>query len=715
MRNFFTTAFVILALLVGTAGAAPAVHAAIGSACSEENDSACDPATSYCELIQNSPQLNTCVPNSQKAADAAKAQANLTATVGGTQTAADIAATKTPTDPNLGKDAGSQYSSVMIWIMSLFAWLVGVAAITLDNAVYYTVVTMGDYVSKLSAIGVAWRILRDLANILLIFGFIGSGIAIILNVDQYGFGTKLLPKLLIAAVLINFSLFVSEAMIDGTNLVATQFYTQINGGKPSGAKNFDKVSVQNDGISNKIMSQVGLQTIYGNGAVKTEIFQAGNTWVIGFMAILLFIVTAFVMFSLAFILIARFVALIFLILVSPVAFMGWAVPWLEYRMSQWWKHFTEQIITAPVLLLLLYVALAVITDAHFLTGFCIPAAGSTNLNCTPDWTGFANGNFTGFASMMLSFLVAMGLLMIVVIKAKSMSAVGADLATKGAGKLTFGATAWAGRATVGTAIGRGLLGNRLIKRGAVSDNRFIKYGSRALSFTGKRLQNRTFDVRNMPGAQSGLGSLGINAGAPSQLTAKQLQEKQYGLKPTKEWFRESSKEHEKAAADLKRKDILATGAPGALQSELKKMSDDELAELKGIRQGQDRLIQALRPTAYDSLMKNKNLLDSEKSQIKTKWEAQFATHATSAAALGRMTEDERVALGGKILEKREVYENLTADDFDNIRSAKLQPGEKTTIATYVRGVIAAGVPPALAADLAAAAVNPKFKAYYSIP
>jgi len=421
MRRSLIIFLVVLALGIGAAGAAPAAHAAIGDACSPDSDTVCDSATSYCSY-----STNTCVPNSQMADDAAKTNA---------------AATDGSNNPTAYKSdsTDSAYDGIMIKIMQLFAWLVGIAALTLNYAMYYTVVKMGTFVNNLSAVGVAWRILRDLANIMLIFGFLGSGIAIILNVDKYGFGTKLLPKLLIAAVLINFSLFVSEVMIDGTNLVATEVYTQINGGTipiPSA------LTTANEGISNKIMNQLGLQTIYGNGTVNTEIFKGGNPWIIGFMGVLLFITTAFVMFSLAFILIARFVVLIFLILVSPVAFAGWAVPWLEFRMNRWWDNFTKQIITAPVLMLLLYVALAIITDAQFLTGF----------GGKPDWTGYitgSSGGITGFASMILSFLVAMGLLLVVVIKAKSMSAAGAKLATQSAGKLTFGLSARMGRTAVG--------------------------------------------------------------------------------------------------------------------------------------------------------------------------------------------------------------------------------------------------------------------------
>ena len=216
-------------------------------------------------------------------------------------------------------------------------------------------------------------------------------------------------------------------MIDTGNLFATQFYTQINGGNPAGAKNFDaNVSVSNEGISNKIMNQLGLQTIYGDTSVNKDIFKGGNPWFIGFMGIILFMTAAFVFFSLAFILIARFVILLFLIILSPIGFAGLAVPQLASTAKSWWDTLFEQTITAPVLLLMLYVALAIITDVKFLTGF-----GSK-----PNWTGFATGNLDGFASMMISFIVAMGLLLAVIIFSKKLSAFGAGHATALAGKLT---------------------------------------------------------------------------------------------------------------------------------------------------------------------------------------------------------------------------------------------------------------------------------------
>ena len=219
------------------------------------------------------------------------------------------------------------------------------------------------------------------------------------------------------------------------------------------------------------------------------------------MGILLFIVAAFVMFSLAFILIARFVALIFLIILAPIGFAGLAVPQLSVTANKWWSTLFEQTITAPVLLLLLYIALLVITDANFLF------SGSS----APDYLGFvqnANGGFNlqGFASILVSFLVAMGLLAAVSIFSKKLSAFGGGWAMSTAGKLTFGLTAAGMRTTGGWVSQRASQGWR--KMGLSR----VPILGRTVSSVLDRGAKASFDVRGAT-IGGGLKGVGIEAGA----------------------------------------------------------------------------------------------------------------------------------------------------------------------------------------------------------
>jgi len=413
-----------------------------------------------------------------------------------------------------GSDGYSGISGwVMTQVMSLAAWLLGLAAITLDSTVYYTVVHMGAVVggvNGLSAIGVAWRVLRDIGNILLIFGFVALGITTILQVDWYGSGMKMLPKLLLAAIFINFSLFVSQAAIDAGNIFATQFYTQINGGTqasptPVGLSTLD--AIQQEGISNKIMGQLGLQTMYGDVLTNPDILKGQNIWLVGAFGTILFLVAAFVFFSLAFVLVARFVILVLLIIVAPIGFAGLAVPKLTGLADRWWKMLFEQVITAPVLLLMLYVALAVITDAQFLRGF-----GGTDTNqSSAGWLGFignsdGNVSLASTAGMMLSFLVAMGLLLAVTMMSKQLSAFGAGTATKWGGKLSFGAAGFVGRRTIGRTSGvlaRKVRSSRVLGRSFVG-----QYAANAFDYGAKS----SFDIRGS-GVLGKLPGGGIDAGA----------------------------------------------------------------------------------------------------------------------------------------------------------------------------------------------------------
>ncbi len=507
-----------------------------------------------------------------------------------------------PTDP--GKNAG--FGAIMTWIMGLFAWLLGIAILLLDNVVFYTVVTMGTYVNHLSAVGIAWRVLRDVGNIVLIFGFLAIGISTILNTNRLGYGTHMLPMLLVAAVFLNFSLFISEAIIDTGNLFATEFYTQINGGSPPTAPNFTSANISNEGISNKIMSQLGFQSIYGSPLNHPADLSGSNSWIIGFMGIILFMVAAFVMFSLAFVLITRFVILILLIIVAPIGFAGLAVPKLTGMAKQWWGMLFEQTITAPVLLLLLYIALKVITDASFLTGFS-PPGSSSGANA---WTGYINNaNLTGFGSVMLSFIVAMGLLLAVVISAKKMSASGAGWATKTAGAATFGVAAWGANRTVGR-------GAYYLRRRALQSQTFNRIDAATGRVTSRALGSAataSYDVRsskafkNLPfgGIAAGEAAKGGFAGARKRSIEEQEKAAKAIEEAHKEALRPNTKEQERIDIANKAHEA-AVGAHNEVKTAHEKVVQEEKDTRERVKQDK---AEVERLTKVDSDNRNKGVFD----------------------------------------------------------------------------------------------------------
>lgn len=651
MRRLFATTFFSLALFAGVSWSfAPVAHAIT---CPE----------GQVEGVED--LAGKCFP---KAASSKS--------VGGTANYGTTPAAQTPVTPKQSSD--DAFNDIMSKIMSLFAWLVGVAAVLLDNVVFYTVVKMGEYVKNLAAIGVAWRILRDVGNIMLIFGFLAIGITTIIDKgDWYGGGKKMLPMLFIGAIFLNFSLFITEAVIDTGNLFATQFYTQINGGNPAGVKGFDPGSlrVANEGISNKIMSQLGLANIYGQARNKTIVFEGANIFFIGFMGILLFIITSFVLFTLAFILLARFIFLIFLIILAPVGFAGLAVPQLSALARKWWDALFKQTLTAPVLLLLLYVALAVITDERFLIG----GRG--------DWLGFVNGsNLPGFAGMLLSFLVAMGLLMFVVIAAKELSAFGADWASKTASKLSGASIAaaapgWVGRNTIGFA-------GRTAAKG-LGSTRFGRsfVGQKVVDTLDKKVAGASFDFRNTGVGKAVAGTgLDIGAGQKGGYTADlksrtesyeraagrikgrdQTEGEKESLAKTEKKQKETEAEHvtAKSAHEAADKEVAVRKAEVARLEEEEKKGGKYWAESNPVKAQQLQ-------TARQALTTGQTTLADTENKLKASKEAKESAEKEHKANLTKITEATSAAAAKKAYgEELEKF----SDSFSITRNLKALIGD----------------------------------------
>lgn len=398
--------------------------------------------------------------------------------------AGSVTGTNNSTLGGIGTALNGVFGWVFAKIASLFAWLLGAAAVILDIAVFYTIVHMGDFFHGVTAISVVWGVLRNIGNIALIFGFVLTGIAIIIDSDIYGSRTKMIPMLLVAAVFINFSLFFGEVIVDAGNLIATEVFVQINGGQlPTvgsmfgGANSSFFTAVSQEGISNRIMSVLGLQTIYNPGQnASIDSSKLSDSALTSFMAMILFLIAAFVFFSLAFIVVARFVALVFILILAPLGFAGLIVPGLKKIAGQWWDALIKQTVTAPVLILLLYIALAVITDAKFLLyGGGIGGANGANTSANA-WQSFLNSSGNGsidlqtFGGILLVFVIAMGLLLAVVITSKNLAAFGGAWATRMGGRLSGLTIAAAtpgiiGRNTIGLA---SLTGSRAWRKSSLS-------------------------------------------------------------------------------------------------------------------------------------------------------------------------------------------------------------------------------------------------------
>ncbi|MBI3631487.1 MAG: hypothetical protein HY219_01300, partial [Candidatus Staskawiczbacteria bacterium] len=96
----------------------------------------------------------------------------------------------------------------------LFLW-----ALSASTVVSYTHITGPDANLVVAA---GWPMVRDLANMIIVLGFVVIGIATTLRIQEYQ-AKKLLPKLIIVALLINFSLLICGIFIDSSNIIIHYF------------------------------------------------------------------------------------------------------------------------------------------------------------------------------------------------------------------------------------------------------------------------------------------------------------------------------------------------------------------------------------------------------------------------------------------------------------------------------------------------------------
>ena len=253
----------------------------------------------------------------------------------------------------------SFFWGIFIAIGGLFLWLGG---ILLDYAIMELVIQMGDTLTK--NVGVAvdqlWVIIRDVFNILFIFALVYIGLRTILDSD--GGGTrKLLGNLIIAALLINFSLLITKMVIDFANIAATQIYDQISINANYGIQGN---MLQGKSISGAVFDVMGLST-FDDGSIAKEISDNAEiisfqVIVFGFLTMLLMIIMGFVFATGALILVKRFIMLIIFMIFSPAMFLGLILPNFKKYQDLWWGEFLKNAFIAPAFLFMLFLSLTVL-------------------------------------------------------------------------------------------------------------------------------------------------------------------------------------------------------------------------------------------------------------------------------------------------------------------------------------------------------------------
>lgn len=352
-------------------------------------------------------------------------------------------------------------AAIMGIIASLLAWVAAailfVAGFFLDTAIHLSTYGLSNMVngSLRGAIDETWKIFRDLVNIGFVFIMLYIAITFILRASTSEV-KKSLRNVIIAALLINFSFFLAALVVDVSNQFALSVMRSVNRELDNGSisgfmlKNTDVLGISKHG------------GIFGN---NQSVFSSGSDailqWGIGAaMSLVAILVLAIVMFIAAFMLIARTLAIIFLLILSPIGFIGDAFPMTKKISKEWWESLVGNAFALPIFLLFIFVAIKLIksgilgiTDTGS-GGAAI--AGFSNLAAANGMESTISDLVGKIAAPMVKYSIVIGLFVASLYAAKKMHSMGNQALAKLSGSVTatlggaaLGSAAFAGRQSIG--------------------------------------------------------------------------------------------------------------------------------------------------------------------------------------------------------------------------------------------------------------------------
>lgn len=419
-------------------------------------------------------------------------------------TGAPTSGTVDPANPEPTNLYGESALKALLYtlVVNLFGTLVGWAGILLDFGINKFVIGFGTAFNTQGvgqAVDQLWSLVRDFFNILFIFGFIWIGFQMIL--DSSSGAKKTLITLIMAALLVNFSLFISKFVVDFSNRLASEI-AQAAFPLTGGAVGNVGSSAQEVAVADTFFAHMGVpQTIDLGDNIRDG---SNAPWAFIFGSAIFYLVAAFVFAAGGIMLIIRFVALSIFMVLSPFMFLGWVFPGMQGWTSKYWKGFLGRAFYAPVYIVLLFFAGTILQNFFGNRG-----------SMQNDFVlgGGTDNGFYGAAALgeiLPAFILSCAFLIAAVQVAGKMSADGASGVMKVGNSLRSGGRRAVGGATfgIGARVGRNTIGRGA--DAALNNEKFKSYASR--SAIGRQLYKGTqatagasFDARQV-------GKVGKNLG-----------------------------------------------------------------------------------------------------------------------------------------------------------------------------------------------------------
>jgi hypothetical protein len=278
-------------------------------------------------------------------------------------------------------------------IMKLAAWLTA-ASLSLNQTLSANIADPTNFVY------VGWGIFRDLANLGFVFGIILIAIATILRMRSYQ-AQSILWKLIVAALIVNFSLVICGAILKVSDVFSNFFLQSITQNQNIADRNNpNQVSgavalkiTDNTQFASIISSDSGVGKITLDNTKDQSSVQFSSI-ISTFIQIIMAVFISFVLLVLAVMFLLRYFNLAFLMILVPGVWLLWIFPVAYRYWREWWQHFIRWTFFAPLMLLFIYLAVKAMELSRI----------SFETMSTEISDSGGGGGVTGFSSIMLSLM-----------------------------------------------------------------------------------------------------------------------------------------------------------------------------------------------------------------------------------------------------------------------------------------------------------------------
>jgi len=305
---------------------------------------------------------------------------------------------------------------------------------------------------KSAAIINGWVIARDISNMFFVVILLIIAFATILRVENYSY-KKWLPKLILMAILINFSKTICGLLIDLAQVVMLTF-----------------VNAFKDVAAGSLVDMLGItnwQSLQNIESVSA--WEIAAAYVLSVIYVVIALITVAAMVGM---LVMRIVMLWVYVVLSPFAYLLAAFPGGTKYSSMWWSDFTKNLIVGPVLAFFIWLSFTSLTSFNDDNVLSVDGTvtGAQDITCELNDEGVCK---YGTSDVMIKFIIAIAMLLGGMKVAQEIGGAAAGVAGKissTGNKLAIGAAAGAGAlAWMGAKTSAGWANDKFLQEKGIAD------------------------------------------------------------------------------------------------------------------------------------------------------------------------------------------------------------------------------------------------------